>query len=378
MAYLTLTSRLKQPFLDVLAQKKSIRGFDGLRGVCVLLVLAAHAGLTEDFDTGTVAVWVFFALSGFLIVPILQKARQRIEVGRSDIWTEVSQFLRDRALRIFPVYYAFLIFLLGVSLVAGSNRSFDQFQDAFLWMVSYGSNIYIAYIHGDWIGQFSHFWSLAIEQQFYMIFPLLFIVLPAERWPAAILGTSLLCLLMSSIVTGMDNFHFTVNTLSGFYAILLGGYFGIVLKSKSSHVAFSLAAVLPPLALLVLIWVQHLVFVAIEMRQASLIITPWLSCLLLLSIFKQQESASVAFFEMPWLRGLGVVSYGFYLFHNFVPGPVRSILERVTGQGDGMALEAAIVLLSTVITFVISVYSYVWFEKKFLVLKKKRAPTLAS
>jgi peptidoglycan/LPS O-acetylase OafA/YrhL len=85
-----------------------IRGFDGLRAIAVLMVFLQHRVLGSRAEAGHLGVWIFFALSGFLITGILSAQRRTIEAGASEFLVELKRFLLRRTLRIFPVYYLLL------------------------------------------------------------------------------------------------------------------------------------------------------------------------------------------------------------------------------------------------------------------------------
>jgi peptidoglycan/LPS O-acetylase OafA/YrhL len=88
--------------------QRRVKGFDGLRAIAVGLVYAYHstsAAHLLGMDAGTLGVRVFFVLSGFLIIGILARQRERIESGHSTFRAEIRAFYYRRALRIFPLYY---------------------------------------------------------------------------------------------------------------------------------------------------------------------------------------------------------------------------------------------------------------------------------
>lgn len=350
---------------------KAIKGLDGLRAICVLFVLTDHAGLTKRSESGTLAVWVFFALSGFLIVPILFRARQRIEAGSSDASTEIALFMRNRALRIFPVYYLTLalIFLSTVTLVAGDNV--DKFYGSISWLVTYTTNIYIGFVRHDWLGPLSHLWTLAVEQQFYVLFPLLFIWLPSRFWRSSLLIFLLLLLAVSSLWVFGDELMFRVNSLSGFYAIAVGGVFGLVARQLGTiNLRFSSLAIL---ALGVLLVLQHLYFIFGGHPNAALIIAPLLSGLLIMLVTVCQNSAATRFLDLPLIRGVGVVSYGFYLFHGLLLGPSGRLVAIATGMRDGTAFQVMQIVTAFILTMIVAIASFVFFEEKIMQLKKRRA-----
>jgi len=141
---------------------------DGLRAVAVLLVLAAHTRtFTGDVDGGNVGVTIFFTLSGFLITSVLLQQRDR--TGRITL----SEFYRRRALRLVPAMLVTIALAVAVEIVV-LGRIGD-------WSLILGSLTYTSnFVMVD--GTFptptglGHMWSLGIEEQFYLVWPLVVIV----------------------------------------------------------------------------------------------------------------------------------------------------------------------------------------------------------
>ena len=147
---------------------------DGLRGVAVLLVLAQHAGLPLFPQGGTVGVTLFFVLSGFLITSILRAEHDA--TGRIDF----RGFYLRRARRLLP---ARALLLIGVS--AYLFVSHQSLLDVVL-TAGYASNLAGAAGHN--LGNLVHTWTLSLEEQFYLLWPLLLPVVARRRRPAVILA----------------------------------------------------------------------------------------------------------------------------------------------------------------------------------------------
>ena len=144
---------------------------DALRALAVAAVAVSH--WTPNFLVGIVpwgtGVQLFFVLSGFLITGILLRSRPA-DLGMS-MGTVLRVFYTRRVLRIFPIYYAVLAFCMLFSV--------GSIDSTWPWHVSYLSNIYYAWHgHGDAISDpFLHLWSLSVEEQFYLLWPLVALVL---------------------------------------------------------------------------------------------------------------------------------------------------------------------------------------------------------
>lgn len=178
-----------------------IRALDGLRGVAVLLVLGLHfniiskpeAALDRLLHAGAQIGWIgvdlFFVLSGFLITGILYRSKGQPGYFRN--------FYARRSLRIFPLYFAALIvaFLVLPALLPSSEILTGLRTDQW-WYWAYLSNVLVA-IEGFPVSlTMGHFWSLAIEEQFYLVWPLVVFLLPRRHLLAAsasLIGLALVC-----------------------------------------------------------------------------------------------------------------------------------------------------------------------------------------
>jgi peptidoglycan/LPS O-acetylase OafA/YrhL len=170
-----------------------LRRLDGLRGLAILLVMVVHFWRPEEATAlgrwmtrvaaaGWSGVDLFFVLSGFLITGILADTR-----GRPG-W--LRNFFARRVLRIFPLYYLFLAVSMLLLPAYVARIHFTRVPDygyaadvaAWPWYASYTSNLWMA-LHGRFSpgGANSLTWSLAVEEQFYLAWPLLILLCPPRR-----------------------------------------------------------------------------------------------------------------------------------------------------------------------------------------------------
>jgi peptidoglycan/LPS O-acetylase OafA/YrhL len=174
------------------AHKDHVPVLDGLRGIAVLLVLWSHSLVVTDrvrvlrilgyvLQPGYFGVDIFFVLSGFLITRILlsNKIRNR----------PVGNFLIRRFLRIFPIYYLTLLVV-------------EAFRPGryVAWCAVYLSNFYFAFTHISVFRPLGHTWSLAVEEHFYLIWPLLVYALSIRRSRAVALWGFIPVAILSAIV----------------------------------------------------------------------------------------------------------------------------------------------------------------------------------
>jgi peptidoglycan/LPS O-acetylase OafA/YrhL len=137
---------------------------DGIRAVAVLLVIVHHVGVRGFALGGAIGVTVFFALSGFLITTLLTE--ERAATGR----IAIRGFYRRRAVRLLPALIVFLVAMLTVRATSPGDA---------LAALAYYAN-WVAAGGGD-LTKLSHTWSLAVEEQFYMVWPVVFAVLGRRR-----------------------------------------------------------------------------------------------------------------------------------------------------------------------------------------------------
>jgi peptidoglycan/LPS O-acetylase OafA/YrhL len=143
---------------------------DGLRALAVLAVIAEHTlpgPLLLALTPGGAGVRLFFVLSGFLITGILLRAGDLAAKGGSP-GSALRAFYARRFLRIFPLYYL----ALAVALLLGIQGA----REGWGWHLAYLTNIYG--VRTGWLGYLAHFWSLAVEEQFYLVWPALVLFLP--------------------------------------------------------------------------------------------------------------------------------------------------------------------------------------------------------
>lgn len=147
---------------------------DSLRAFAVLAVLLSHfvPEVNRYAQIGGWGVRLFFVLSGFLITGILLRGKQMVETGEQTTPGLLRSFYARRFLRLFP--------LLLATLTVTAVLDLGPVRETFFWHVTYLSNIYFA-LRGEWNGSVSHLWSLAVEEQFYLLWPWFILLLPRKR-----------------------------------------------------------------------------------------------------------------------------------------------------------------------------------------------------
>ena len=161
---------------------------DGLRALAALMVIVHHElphnPITRVVDVGAAAVWLFFVLSGFLITGILVKSRRSAERSGASRLGVARSFYARRFLRIMPLYYLVVVASLVTNL-PGARRYVA-------WDLLYCSNLLRSFVPGVTVAQ-NHFWSLCVEEQFYLVWPAMILLIPwrwlvASAWMMVALG----------------------------------------------------------------------------------------------------------------------------------------------------------------------------------------------
>ena len=168
MAFIALQKLTNQLFADVSVVPEELKApyypfMDGLRGLAILSVILAHVVRDQPwfgFVDGYIGVHVFFILSGFLITTLLLK--EKIKFGR----VSLKNFYARRAIRIFPVAYLFILVLIVLNFIFKLQIVPLSFLGAIFYLKNFP-------IPGDWYT--GHFWTLSIEEQFYLFAPVILV-----------------------------------------------------------------------------------------------------------------------------------------------------------------------------------------------------------
>ena len=153
-----------------------IPGLDGLRGIAYLLIFLFHS---DYLGIGWVGVQFFFVLSGFLITGILLRMKKNTPTGKY-----FFLFYGRRFLRIFPLYYLYLFLMSGLAVYLLSIHYRPAlmriFEDQTKYAIYYIYNLFASTIYNQRSFFLDHLWSLSVEEQFYIVWPLLIFFIPEK------------------------------------------------------------------------------------------------------------------------------------------------------------------------------------------------------
>ncbi|MFT4033522.1 MAG: acyltransferase [Siphonobacter sp.] len=311
---------------------------DGVRFIAVLLVLYDHwlAGY-NTLPLGRLGVNIFFVLSGFLITRILLLSKDRYLNQEGGLGLYLKKFYVRRTIRIFPIYYLTILIAFIVNVIPVREKVW--------WCVLYAVNIYVGH-YEHWLGVIDHFWSLAVEEQFYLFFPLVVFFVPIRHFTKIlwifIVGSILLRTYY--FVNGNDwivSFVLMPTCLDAFGFGGLLAYLFVYQFDKFQVIFHHKALLWVGLILLIGLLAVESIFFETQNNPANVIFER-----LIASIFcfffignavKGFTGAMKWLLENPASSYLGRISYGIYLYHNFVfnhyhtpaTHPVARFMNRV-------------------------------------------------
>ncbi|WP_224247569.1 acyltransferase family protein [Hyalangium gracile] len=349
------TARAHEEFL----RTRIFPGLDGLRCLSIVLVVAYHvSGMHSGFlGRGYLGVSLFFAISGFLITSLLLRERDThgfISLGR---------FYGRRSLRIFPLYYAMLGTYVVLTFVLEKGVERDEFFGNLPAFLTYTSNWFVPLVPDKRI-IFYFAWSLATEEQFYLLWP--GIMRLAHRWGAVLFMAGLLVISLWApwaVETGrLDDSLLSVRIMASFAPPICMGCLAAYAAHSPQGFAWMYRVLGPS-------WAPPLLCALVLLAVGTDGTPYWLSSVLMtalvVSACLRTDHLLMPVLTLAPVRYLGMISYGIYLMHMLAFNVVR---RAVPGQGFAVWFP-----LTMALTVVMAGLSYRYFESRFLRLKERLA-----
>lgn len=320
---------------------------DALRAFAVMGVIISHWFYQVEWiyalRLGRLGVDLFFVISGFLITRILFFQKENESPGPA-----LKTFYARRVLRIFPVYY--LVVVLSVIFHKGLVR------EALPWNLTYTSNFFMLKIE-SWVGVITHFWSLSVEEQFYLVWPFLLLLTRPPFLPHVFVGSIILGVMSRLFfwVMDWDYLYVVIFPTSCLDVLATGALLAWFYENRSPEQFEALVknrlGLLGGLILLVLLYLPNNPFEPVCFRIAESLV-----------FFFVVGRAALGERANKQLIFLGKISYSVYLFHNFIPGIFMGM-----AWPTNIYLRAGIEFVALIL---ISYLSYRLIEKPLNSLKK--------
>lgn len=331
----------------VFQNEKYFPGLDGLRAIAILLVFTAHPRDQSWLGVvhGPIGVTLFFVISGFLITHLLMKEEKKF--GKIDF----RSFYMRRLFRIYPLYFAVLLLYVFLILICGfSPERKDVFIDHIPLLVSPFPELTWFFHDSQNSVPFNGSWSIGIEEKFYIFWPFIGFFLLRRR-----IVLKLIFLFLSFVFFALCNEQNNILLIMAPYGpIAVGAFCAVLLNCKRVFLILEKASH-------VLVRIFLLVFTMIISVSSSEVLIggslyPLVAILFGINITLHLASKDswLIFQRSRTLRYLGIISYSFYLTHNFAVNFVEAIIPR----RDSDLFELSVSCLSLILSiFVAAIFN---------------------
>lgn len=332
---------------------------DGLRFFAIFGVLIGHwyqPSITNQFFKSLpygAGVILFFVISGFLITKILIEFKLKNESQSAGNWTSLRSFFIRRSLRIFPIYYVLIISLFIFD--------FSNTRELMGWLASYSINIKMS-IANSFPLNFTHFWSLAVEEQFYLFWPIIIVLVPKINLKQVIIFSIIFSLLIKYYLVLFTSCSMASSSLvfTNMHSLGLGAlmaYFFVTGKIDLWFRNVRLLKNIGALSVLVYLLVYCLLipnnYLVVLMPLKSMCHVYLFGLIVLIAIMDGFNGVAKFLLENRVVVYLGKISYGMYLFHMFI-GPLyfHFINKYLQLELEGVGLFVAFFVINVIISSV--------------------------
>ncbi|MCE7063865.1 acyltransferase [Dyadobacter sp. CY326] len=351
-----------------------VRSLDGIRGVAILLVMGFHCleyskvTLVKSISAiGWVGVDLFFVLSGFLITGILLDTKKRDNY--------FTAFMAKRALRIFPLYYLCLlaVFLaISIPSVVSFNPIFDKRHfESVGYYLTFTQNLYFSYTGWGVTDILNHFWSLAVEEQFYLFWPVVIYYFNKSQVLLICAGLIATSLIVRNLHVNSDFSY--VFTFARVDALSIGAITAILVRAYQS--VLNRIAVPIFLASLVTLILMSIDSDSLHFRNAYFVRAGYTIFALMFGaivtfVFDQGKIGSFTnrVLSLSFLTFFGKYSYGLYVYHWLLYKGIYLLLKARYGFSELWIIPFFMIVV------LVSVISFHTFEAFFLRFKSRLEP----
>ncbi|MEO6252901.1 MAG: acyltransferase [Ferruginibacter sp.] len=353
------------------------RNLDGLRAIGILMVIIHHFyGEIVNTTVLWTSIDLLFALSGLLITGIL--------VETKDDPKYFKKFYMRRILRIFPLYYLLIfLFSLYVYVLTLHPEIFTYFKSNIIYFLTYTQNWYFINSGLPNPQHINHTWTLAIDEQIYLVWPFLIWICKNQRQLIALCVSTLLFSLLFRLgynihienVGSLHPFPFFHNTLCRLDSFAAGSLLYCLLRYKADWLTNK--------KMFIVFVVTSLIFISLGIGDhsfdkagyfmknfgctiAGIHFSTWL-----FFCVKNINPTLNYVCSNKWLVYTGKISYSLYVFHAFLLILLLPKIGILFTSITGITSQIMALTICLVLTFVVSILSYQFFEKPFMNLKNK-------
>ncbi|WP_293297037.1 acyltransferase [Pedobacter sp. UBA4863] len=351
--------------------KLHLRNLNGIRALAALMVINSHLPVTYTFENnhlqglysltknGQLGVYIFFLLSGFLITRIILEDKEKFKL---------KTFYLKRIYRIWPLYYLCFFINLCIFPFVNKDRVYDHYSfEKYFFFIQNFDTYEIAVKKLNFYAPITINWSVSIEEQFYLFWPLIFFFIKNSTIRIIIIASMMVAALLktANIESTTGNSYFT--TYAAIWDLGLGGLLAYL------HWQLRNIKICIPKIITLLIYIAALVFLTnLIPIDISFTLRKILTSIIIAFFVAEQCTNHKNLFNLdrvPFFYHIGKISYGLYLLHPLVFLLVDSILASLFGYGT--IRNILILLIGIPAIFLIANVSYKYFESYFLKLKAK-------
>jgi peptidoglycan/LPS O-acetylase OafA/YrhL len=355
------------PQHDRYLRNRYFGALDGLRCLSIIWVIGFHAHLagTALFRRGDCGVSLFFIISGFLITTLL--LREKANNGSISL----KNFYARRTLRIFPLYYASVILYTALVIAVEHGPDRAAFFHHLPFFLTYTNNWFVDRFAGEHV-IFAFSWSLATEEQFYLLWPSILRFTRSKHGPLVAIGGALMLSATANLLQATGHLHLgdTGNRIATSIAapICLGCGLAYALDSRKIFDAASASLghkFSAPAALLFLAGIYAwLIHVPAGSGMESWLAIPLNTAMLLLiaTCCIREDNGLSWLMANPIVRYVGTISYGMYLLHMLAINATKTLIPTHDWRFFAIALALSISLATA---------SFYLYERQFLKLKRR-------
>lgn len=343
-----------------------LKGLNGLRAIAAISILFSHVSLKEysnfsnsiiHIKSGFDGVTLFFVLSGFLITYLLLNENQKFKIN-------VKKFYFRRILRIWPLYY--LVIALTMFICYLYNDKTELFSNSIYYYLFFFANIPFALTQS--VHLLMHFWSISVEEQFYFVWPW-FIKIFNHRLLVSIVFFLIILLsikLLTRFYLGKEDFLYRIIVVTRFHCMILGSFVAIIYYQKFQKIMNFMTNKFVQ----IFFWFLFLSLTFNFIQLPAVFNAEITSIISAFMIIGQVENKKFKFsLETKTLNYLGEISYGIYVIHPLI---IYLISKNYDYKSHSyIENNVFIYFLVIMLTILFSKLLYVYFEKRFLKMKKK-------